>query len=150
MLTAKELQRRLLSSGLASETDIRPCSDDDIAEVQASLKEDLPASYLLFLKTIGRGAGHFMSDLSIFFPAVLQNTDAMRDALREDGVELPPDAFVFADRYGEQMLFFQPGKSKEPPIYRWSNEEPTEFCLVFDSLWAFIEAELDGHEYMMK
>jgi len=150
MLTPNELRERLFASGLAHEESLRGCTDKDIREIENILDHPLPPPYVQFLKTAGREAGDFMSDLSVFYPEVLSNTDSMRNHIREFGGELPPNAFVICDRFGEQLLYFLVGKSNDPPIFRWCNEEPTKFTRVCDCFWDWIEEELNGHEYMLQ
>lgn len=130
--------------------DLQPCSGDDLAQIEKEIAHPLPRSYRSFLTAVGRGAGHFMSDLSVFFPDLLDNTETMRKIVGEYGEEFPNDAFVVTHRYGDQMLYLllnQP-HDVEPLIFRWSSEEPHQFTRVFDSLWEWIEEELVGHEYM--
>ncbi len=92
-----------------------------------------------------------MSDLEVFYPHIITLTDRNRDLLlSDDGVELPKNTFVFADRYGEQMLFFHLTTDDDPPIYRWSEDQPKRFRKVFKSIWEFIEEELEAHEAMMR
>jgi hypothetical protein len=52
---------------------------------------------------MGRGAGDFMSDIDMFYPKVITLTDRMRPLLK-DRIHLPDDAYVFANRYGEQIF----------------------------------------------
>jgi hypothetical protein len=143
MDTADTLIPRLLACGV-SPTDIRGCTGKDLARVEAAAGRPLPASYARFLSLVGRGAGEFMSDLSAFYPAVLTLTARRKAALA--GV-LPDDAFVVADRYGEQVAFVRlsdgPG---DAPVYIWTDERPKKARKVFGSVWGFVEDELRGYE----
>jgi hypothetical protein len=96
---ADELVRRLITCGIRP-SDIEGCSDADLANLQAKAGVPLPESYVAFLRLVGRGAGEFMSDLTAFYPAVLNLTAKRRQEVAECAV-LPGDAFVIADRYGE-------------------------------------------------
>jgi hypothetical protein len=149
MLTPGELQERLLSSGLADTKTLRPCSAGDVRAVQRTVTHPLPTPYIDFLRSIGRGAGDFMSDLTIFYPELLSNTESMRKLMSQDSAPLPANAFVICHRYGSQMLYFLLGESDDPAIFRWHDEEPYEFRQVFSHLWDWIEEELAGHEYML-
>lgn len=108
----------------------------------------LPDAYKQFMSVIGKSAGNFMTDLQVFYPKVLQCTEEMSEILMSNfGVSLPDNAFVFADRFGEQMLFFHITEGNDdPPIFAWSDEDPEVFEKVCNSLSEFFEAELAAHE----
>src|SRR5262245_25717230 len=138
MLTPKELTRRLIQSGLCAPVKLRGCSDNDLSRIEKHFGCRLPTEYKKLMEVLGRVAGEFMSDLEMFYPRVITLTDRMRE-LVADSLKLPDDAFVFANRYGEQFLFFHTGGADDPPIYRWHDEEPERVRRVFKSLWRFIE-----------
>jgi hypothetical protein len=145
MDTADTLVPRLLACGV-SPAGIRGCTDADLARVEAAAGRTLPASYRQFLALVGRGAGEFLSDLTAFYPAVLALTDRHRLETPRYSV-LPDDAFVFADRYGEQCLFFRLSDGPEDAaVYLWTDERPKKTKKVFDSVWGFVEDELRGYE----
>jgi len=147
MLTPCE---RLVATGGVKPTELAPCSADDLKIIERQLGLPIPTSYATFLETIGRGAGEFMSDLSVFFPDLLNNTDAMSKILSECGQTLPNNVFVFIHRYGEQMLYFQlEPATNDPEVFRWSNENPKRFDKLHNSIWQWIEEELGGYEYCL-
>src|SRR5262249_30342397 len=107
----------------------------------------LPESYVQFLRLVGRGAGEFMSDLTAFYPAVLDLTDDRRRRLARYSV-LPDDAFVIADRHGEQTLYIRLSEGPaDASVYYWNGERPRKVKKAFNSVWGFVEAELKGYEY---
>ena len=140
MAAPDSLIARLLACGVNAR-DIKGCSKKDIAAVAAG--RALPEDYTQFLSLIGRGAGAFMSDLKAFYPAVVTLTEGCRARIAVYAV-LPGDAFVFADRFGEQFLFF---RLPDPAVYRWTDERPRRTKKVFKSFWAFVEEELAGFEF---
>ncbi len=145
MDTADTLVSRLIACGVRP-SDIRGCTDADLAHVAAVAGRPLPASYAHFLSVVGRGAGEFMSDLTAFFPAILALTDRHRLETPQYSV-LPDDAFVFADRDGEQCLFFRLSDGPaDAAVYLWTDERPKKTRRVFDSVWGFVEDELRGFE----
>jgi hypothetical protein len=96
---------------------------------------------------MGRGAGEFMSDLNAFYPSLLTLTAARKRALHEYAV-LPDDAFVIADRYGEQTMFIRLSEATaDAPVYYWNSESPRRTKKAFRSIWSFVEDELSGFEY---
>jgi hypothetical protein len=101
------------------------------------------------LKAAGRGAGEFMSDLTVFYPAIRGLTRRTRKDLEGSTIKLPLNAFVFMDRMGLQTMFFRLSKNDDPPIYYW-NDASKAAKKVFDGLWGFLENELAGHEYISR
>jgi hypothetical protein len=107
----------------------------------------LPPDDIEVLQQIGCGAGEFMSDLNAFYPSLLTLTATRRKAMAEYEV-LTDDAFVIADRYGNQTLFVRLSEgSAKTPVYYWSAERPRKTKQAFKSVWEFIKDELKGFEY---
>lgn len=145
-LTADQLISRLLACGISS-SEIKGCSEADIKRLQAKAAGPLPERYVDFLKLIGRGAGEFMSDLKAFYPDLLTLTATRKRALAEYAV-LPDDAFVIADRFGEQTMFIRLSEATDDcAVYYWNSERPRKTKVAFKSFWKFIEDELKGFEY---
>ena len=150
MLTPSDLKDRLIRSGLCPADKLRGCSDKELMKIEEHIGCRLPQSYKDVTRVIGRGAGDFISDVEMYYPAVVTLTEQDRELLAES-VDLPDDAFVFADRDGEQLLFFHTATdSDDPPIYRWHDGEPRRFRKVFKSIWDFIEEELVAHESLLE
>jgi hypothetical protein len=146
MDVADELVRRLIACGV-SPLEIKGCSDADIRRLQAKAGAPLPESYVAFLRLVGRGAGEFMSDLTAFYPALLRLTDERKRDLARYAV-LPDDAFVIADRYGEQTVYIRLSEGPaDSPVYYWNGERPRKTRKAFKSVWGFVEDELKGYEY---
>jgi hypothetical protein len=146
MLTGESLKRRLLESGACSSDEICGCSEKEFHEIEMKAYGPLPKAYKEVMLVIGKGAGEFISDVDMFYPDVITLTEETREYLLDYEVELPEDAFVFADRDGEQILFFRLQQSTEDrPVYKWSNEDPEEFKIVLPSIWNFIEEELSTY-----
>src|SRR5262245_3131144 len=118
---AEELVSRLVACGV-SPLEIEGCSDTDIGRLRAQAGARLPESYVQFLRLVGRGAGEFMSDLTAFYPAVLDLTDDRRRGLARYSV-LPADAFVIADRHGERTLYIRLSEGPaDSSVYYWNGE----------------------------
>jgi hypothetical protein len=61
---------------------------------------------------------------------------------------LPDDAFVIADRHGEQTLYIRLSEGPaDSSVYYWNGERPRKVKKAFNSVWGFVEAELRGYEY---
>src|SRR5437868_1425998 len=109
MLNHTQLVTRLLDSRLALPEEIVPCTDTEIREIEGAVGVRLPASYKEFLRVAGKRAGCLFAgtDVGLFFPGVIGLTKIARQTLNEwegDALNLPKNAFVFADRYGEQFM----------------------------------------------
>jgi len=142
MLDPTLLRKRLLSSGLATEETIVPCSELEIARLETTAPDVLPDAYKAFLRTAGRKAGLLFSDVNFFYPGILDLTERASGWLREfeSPLALPERAFVFSDRYGEQFMYFLVD-GDDPPIFLYV-EGRTHFERIADSVWEIIEAEL--------
>ena len=147
MLSPKELCDRLVSNNISEREQIRGCTKKEISEIEKHIGKKLPKQYTIFLETIGRCAGMFMIDVEIFYPKMITLTDRIKK-LVGTSLKLPEDSFVFASRYGEQFLYFEIDSNPNPPIYRWSNDEPKSVKKVFKSIWDFVEEELESHEQL--
>lgn len=145
MSKPEQLLERLIRAELCPPDEIRGCTQKQLRQIEKCAAAPLPADYLETLSLIGCAAGHFMSDLDFFYPAMLSLTERTRELIAES-ISLPEDAFVFADRYGEQILFFRLAEKRKGAVYKWSDEEPEPFLKVFNSFREFLEAELTAHE----
>lgn len=146
MGVAQDLVRRLIACGISPD-EIKGCSEADIKRLQTKAGAPLPASYVDLFRLIGRGAGEFMSDLRAFYPDILKLTATRRIAMEQYAV-LPDDAFVIADRNGEQTLYLRLGEaSADSPVYYWNSEQPRRTRKAFKSVWGFVKDELTGFEY---
>ncbi|MGF1485801.1 MAG: SMI1/KNR4 family protein [Prochloraceae cyanobacterium] len=144
---SNELKKRIILSKIATVNQIKGCSNEEISILERSCGLILPYSYKIFLKTFGRGAGRLMRDMDIFYDSVFKLTEEAREILSDtkDPV-LPENAFVFTMRYGEQFFFFEINQGiDDPPIFYYL-ENATEFIKKFNSIWDFVEAEIELHE----
>jgi hypothetical protein len=151
MLNSDQLVTRLLSSGLARPEEIVPCSDKEIHHIEKTVRVSLPAAYKEFLRVAGKKAGCLFADVDVgvFFPGVLDLTESCARILSEwegDSLRLPENAFVFANRYGEQFMFFVCDQmSEDPPVFFY-HEDRHYFDKISESVWQVIETELNKWE----
>ena len=139
-----EIAAKIRDSGVLRKAKMKGCSEKEIASLEKEFGKKLPTAYREFLGLLGRGAGSFMSDLEMFFPEVAEcNAKAEEILSWEEGVELPETAFVFMTRYGEQFLFFEVDeRNPDPPIY-YFKEDAKGFKRLYDSIWDFVEDEIE-------
>lgn len=141
----ERLRERLLRANLCTNETLVGCSDADLAETERTAGCELPEDYKEVMRVIGRGAGDFESDVEMFYPTVVDLTERARN-LEAGAIELPDDAFVFAQCYWEQVLYLRLG-TPESPVYRWRDGEVQK---VFESYGDFIAVELAGHEELSR
>lgn len=125
MFSSSDFVKRLLVAELATSATIQGCSQAEVDLVETRFKIKLPAVYVDFLRTAGKQAGVlFLPDIDILFPKILELREIAIEALNifEGGkLVLPQNSFVFADRYGEQFMFFESDTGSDDPIvYRYS------------------------------
>lgn len=144
MLTPETLRERLIAIEVKPEHG-QGCSEVEIGHVRTTSGLPLPLSYVNLLHTIGKGAGRFMRDISMFYPDMIGLNAEAADVLNdwEEGrLVLPDHAFVFTMRYREQFTFFiADGRSNDPPIFYYF-EGDHRFTHMANSLWDMIEGEL--------
>ncbi len=147
--TLEQLIERLLIRNIINENDLRPCSEEDIAELERLHDVILPQSYKTFLLRMGRGAGCFLKSdhWSAFFDDFRDSTDlgGKVELAEEFGLQLPPHSFVFASRLGDVHFYFiADGTTSDPPVYGYSD------CgyqgEVYKSFWGFIEELVEYYE----
>ena len=122
-----ELQKLIMSTGLASYGDFVGCSPAEIREVETGSKVVLPRFYAQFLETMGRGAGGFLKGSSVFYPELLRLRGYAEDLLREGGTafQLGERDFVFYVHQGYQFAYFHADVGDDdPPV--WCFEEGWE------------------------
>jgi len=146
-MTPKELVARLLRSGLCSPTALAGCTEIELDDIEAHVGVRLPEQYKEVMRTIGRSAGDFNSDVDMYYPKVLTlNSRAIRVLSRYEML-LPDRSFVFAICDGGEFLYFHNWRdNSDPPVLHWTPEESESFELVYGSIWEFIEEQLENHE----
>jgi hypothetical protein len=80
----------------------------------------LPAEYVCFLQRIGCGAGPYLRGTDTFYPRIITIgiRAAATDLFRENdtGIQLSPDAFVFAMHQGYQVFWFPSVMDDDPKV----------------------------------
>ena len=148
----------MLRLGEATAKTIEGCSKKEIDKIEKQMGHALPVGYRDFLGTFGKRAGHYMEDMSAFYPEILELNERARGLLSyedDEGrlvvtAELPDKAFVFAERYGEQFWFFHldDGNDQNPMCYHWADwhERRGKFGTFrrSGSFWKFMHADVEG------
>lgn len=140
----EELMKRLVSGGKVWKWNLKRCSEADLDELERTHGVSLPASYIMFLIHMGRGAGVFLANgWEIFYDDLSKlgtKTDFSNKSRFPKGapLELAPNAFVFARNNDNQHLYFLlDGTEEDPPVYGF--DENGDKGLLYDSFWDFFE-----------
>jgi SMI1 / KNR4 family (SUKH-1) len=150
-MNAVSLVSRLLGYSLATPETIVPCSPQEVKFVEDFLAIRLPDEYRSFLMTAGKCAGRFLADVDFYYPEILRNRHAAIEKLTDwesNGLQLPPDAFVFGYRPAEQFWFF-PCRSGAPTDVFWYYEGRGTFEQLPMTFWGFVEAHLSASESLL-
>lgn len=134
---------------ICQEDELRGCTEEQVAEIQASAPFPLPDAYKTFLRMMGRGAGEFMGGhaYSVFYPRVIGlDAEAKSRSWLLSRFDDPQNCFVFLCYDGEVWLFFKGNEGDDPPIYELGNER-RETRRESDSLWDTLELDLWNYGY---
>jgi hypothetical protein len=138
--------KRLLDSGLVSESDLAGCSAEDIVKIEASAGVRLPDPYRQFLARMGRSAGAFLEGSDFTYPALMT---LRRDAERllvdsRAGWKLVATDFVFLGHQGYEFLFLDCARGDDPPVRLITEGEEAREVFPRFSAWlaACVEDEI--------
>jgi hypothetical protein len=126
----------LIDGRVATEGDIRGCSDEEIERLETHYNVRLPQSYRDFLHAMGHRAGEFFGDNieDIYYDRVFGLRERAEEVLEDNDepFRLPEDAFVFAMHEGYIFLYFRISKGDDPPVYIYKEDgPPQELALSF-------------------
>ena len=114
--TAEIQKQKLIDAGLAFEQHFVGCSEDEIAQLEQTFGVTLPSPFVDFLRVMGKERNGFYSEASMSFPFYDMRRVAV-DLLKEVNETLSDTAFVFVERYGCAVLFFETMDGTDPPVY---------------------------------
>lgn len=139
-------KQKLIDAGLASERDFVGCSNDEIAQLEQRFSVKLPSSFIDFLRVMGKERNGFYAEASMSFPFNDMRRIAA-DLLNDVGETLSSTAFVFVERYGCAVLFFETTEGNDPPVYVCQeNEQPSSKISPSFSEWLSmaVDAHIEG------
>ncbi len=128
---------RLIEAGLASARDVRGCTEEEIAYIEAQAQVRLPQIYRRFLARMGRAAGRFLEGSDFKYPVVTTLRKDAERLLEESGGgwTLGPTDHVFIGHQGYEFLFFDCQNGEDPPVWRLMEDEEAEEVFPRFSDW---------------
>ncbi len=142
----KQVKARFRSLERIRHQDVKPCTEEEVHELEKALGFSVPAAYKEFLLWMGYGARTFMrgSDWSYWF--ILRIQQGAVELLEENGNPevLPEDALVFFMHQGYFFYFMRVSEGENPPIYFYTEVmDHPRFTLAHQNLAEFLLSRLD-------
>jgi SMI1 / KNR4 family (SUKH-1) len=139
------LLQRMHSSQIAKTSDLRGCSEAEIAALEHKYQLQLPLSYRRYLQLMGHHSGRlFSSDhIAVFYPYVLNMTEELQQWRSPDyevpaNFSLPDGSLLIAGRLGEQFEFIRCGEQEDSVHY--FNTWNWQIRCSYPSVLAWLEA----------
>ena len=114
----EEIVTKILDNGLATDEDIKGCSQRVVSSIEQECDVELPEAYRSYLRHIGKSSGEFLCGYTCHYPQIIQEqAKAERIFQREDtAAELDNYKFVFAGSQGVTFFYFDV-RDPDPPMY---------------------------------
>lgn len=140
---AETQKRKLVDAGLASDADFVGCSDSEISQLEQQFKVKLPSAFTDFLRVMGKERNGFYAEASMSYPFNDMRRIAI-DLLSDVNERLSDTAFVFVERYGCSVLYFETNAGDDPPVYvcQEDDKSPSKITASFS---AWLNAAVDAH-----
>jgi len=136
-----ELRTLLVSCELATESELRGCSDDEIEAIRLHQHvKFLPDIYRQLLRAVGQNAGQLFQGSYFECSAAPYLKEGAQEILEDEELPFvfPDDAFVFLDHQGYAWLYFHTATGDDdPPVYRFNGAEAKQ-VVIADSLSSFL------------
>lgn len=116
-----QLLNRLKDAGIATSDSIKPCSQQDVSELEKAFSLTLPVSYKYFLYAMGQGADKFLRGTDCFYRYLFKlRPQAERLLAKSKGdFALADSYFVFLGHQGYQFMFFDTNAGDDPPVFHF-------------------------------
>lgn len=145
-------KQKLIDAGLASDHDFAGCSDDEVAHLERLFNVKLPDSFVNYLRVMGKRRDGFYAEASMSYP--FDDMRRIAEALLKDVDEsLSDTAFVFVERYGCAVLFFETTEGSDPPVYVCQEDDkPSSRVATSFSEWltVAVDAHIEGCRKLQK
>jgi hypothetical protein len=122
----KEAKKLVKELNFISPEDIKPCTEQDIMDLEKNLGFKLPEAYKEFLLWAGHKLGKMFKEDLIYYNDVIQNNKALKFEIPNEGFVLPEDIFIIATDYSWLYIIFSFLKDGDnPPIYIYDTNGDT-------------------------
>ncbi|MEO5644866.1 MAG: SMI1/KNR4 family protein [Bacteroidia bacterium] len=112
--------RKVIQEAKSENITLVPCSKEEVDKVKEYAGEKLPAAYIEYLETMGRGTPDgFLRGHSCFINKIFDLKNWAEDLLVENefSEKLRKEDFVFWMSQGYVFAFFKLNEGEDPPIY---------------------------------
>lgn len=151
------LLARMERTGVASPAELRGCTPEEIAVLEARYGVRLPATYRRYLEAMGHDSGRLFRHDHYWaaYTQALTLTGEHRE-LAEDPKEcplvLPEDALIVGERQGDVFAYIRCTDPRDSPvwwfdIYRWTPKESHPTVLAWLDSWCTEAEEAIAHGY---
>jgi len=116
-----DLIAKMAAVGMVTTDNIVGCTDEQIAQIEATFAVKLPDSYKQFLTKMGVAAGYFLHGSKLYFPETLTLKQPAEKLLTAADVSfrLSKEDFVFLVHQDYQFMFFDTAAGDDPPVHRF-------------------------------
>lgn len=137
----KEFVDSLIKYGLATNDELKGCSEHDIEILERHIDNKLPKIYRELLLLIGHNSGLYNRGTNFLYKDLFTITNLATETMRELSVELPSDAFVISSHQGCIFAYFRLSEGDNPPVYSCS-VSATHTIRFADSFSEYLEKSL--------
>jgi hypothetical protein len=145
---------QLTAAGLADPGALKGCTPEEIRQVEARFRRQLPGVYEEFLARMGKAAGRFLVGSDYLFPAPLRLRDDTEAFLQESGTgfELGENDLVFMGHQGYEFLFLRVADSPDPPVFLLVEGEDPKGVFPHFSEWLLscVADEIDAFKSLRR
>jgi len=120
-----ELIEKLIAGGVATPDAIKPCTPEQIAEIEKLYSIKLPSAYRQFLLKMGAKGGRFLRGTDFYFGWLPELRGFAEELMSEWDCDfaLSQTDFVFLVHQGNQFMYFDTTAGDDPPIYYYKQAE---------------------------
>lgn len=128
--------------------EVRPCTRDEVEDLEQRLGFHLPLAYQEFLLWMGKGARDFLSGSDCWYDNLPFLRGWAIELLAENKFEqaIPDDALIFFMHGGYQFNFLLPQEGEDPPVHfygEWTHQ--SSFTIAYPHYSDFLAVELEDH-----
>ncbi|HVQ94695.1 MAG TPA: hypothetical protein VMU51_26900 [Mycobacteriales bacterium] len=140
MTTMPSIVRRLIATGAARADEIRGCTEHEITHIRTDQGVPrLPASYVHFLRVMGRGAGRLLPGTDAFYPHLLGLKADTRALFQQGGFTLPgfADIVTIAIYQRREAYWLETFRDDDPCVFRYHHLDQAP-CQYWPNLTSFL------------